>query len=67
MNRNYYFSTQRGGRCASIATTVIWVCRKCLRPESAQETLALTQPMIPAHDCSGLYVFAGTWQSPANL
>jgi hypothetical protein len=26
-----------------------------------------TQPMIPAHDCSALHVFAGTWQSPANL
>ena len=26
-----------------------------------------TQPMIPAHDCSALRVFAGIWQSPANL
>ncbi len=31
--------------------------------ESPQET----QPMIPAHDRSGLHVFAGTWQSPTNL
>jgi hypothetical protein len=25
------------------------------------------QPMISAQDCSALYVFAGVWQSPANL
>ena len=31
------------------------------------KTKSKTQPMIPAHDCSGLHVFAGTWQSPANL
>jgi len=23
--------------------------------------------MIPAQDYSGVHVFAGTWQSPANL
>jgi hypothetical protein len=27
----------------------------------------LIQPTIRAHDCSGFHVFAGIWQSPANL
>ena len=33
----------------------------------AQGQRSSSQPMILAQDCKGLHVFAGTWQSPANL
>jgi len=43
-----------------------------LRAKNALQTQGLpagleAQPMIPAHDLAALRVFAGTWQSPADL
>jgi len=34
---------------------------------SANAATIKAQPMIPAHDFAALHVFAGTWQSPADL
>jgi len=60
-------STQHRGSCAIIGATVICVRQKSPANGIGPRDWALTQPMIPAHDCTGLHVFAGTWQSPANL
>jgi len=41
--------------------------KSVVRTDSPRQTWPSIQPMIPAHDCSGLHVSAGTWQSPADL
>src|SRR5882724_5670896 len=61
--KSFFSARERASRAESPQPTDSCLCQKCHRNRIATKT----QPMIPAHDRSGLRVFAGTWQSPANL
>jgi hypothetical protein len=57
------FPHKKSGAAQSPRRLKLMCAKSAIGTESPQET----QPMTPAHDCSVLHVFAGTWQSPANL
>jgi hypothetical protein len=57
------FPHKKGGSTQSPQRLTLLCAKSAIGTESQQNS----QPRIPAHDCPVLHVFAGTWQSRANL
>jgi hypothetical protein len=61
------FRPRKAESAQAVAATISSRVPKWFPNEIVSTCFAFSQPMIPAHDCHGLHVFAGTWQSPADL